>query len=75
MCSGGQALGLALQVIRRGEADFILAGGFDSMINPVGLSSFCLLGALSTYNQTPETASRPFDATRNGFVLGEGAAF
>ena len=73
--SGGQALGLAMQVIRRGEADFMLAGGFDSMINPLGLSSFCLLGALSTYNETPETASRPFDGTRNGFVLGEGAAF
>lgn len=73
--SSGQALGLAMQVIRRGEADFMLAGGFDSMINPLGLSSFCLLGALSTYNSTPETASRPFDATRNGFVLGEGAAF
>lgn len=73
--SGGQALGLAMQVIRRGEADFMLAGGFDSMINPLGLSSFCLLGALSSYNSTPETASRPFDATRNGFVLGEGAAF
>ncbi|CEG58141.1 beta-ketoacyl-[acyl-carrier-protein] synthase family protein [Legionella fallonii] len=73
--SGGQALGLAMQVIRRGEADYMLAGGFDSMINPLGLSSFCLLGALSTYNDTPETASRPFDATRNGFVLGEGAAF
>jgi 3-oxoacyl-[acyl-carrier-protein] synthase II len=73
--SGGQALGLALDVIRRGDADFILAGGFDSMINPLGVSSFCLLGALSTYNETPETASRPFDATRNGFVLGEGAAF
>ncbi|MDR3441533.1 MAG: beta-ketoacyl-[acyl-carrier-protein] synthase family protein [Legionella sp.] len=73
--SGGQALGLAMQVIRRGEADFMLAGGFDSMINPLGLSSFCLLGALSKYNETPETASRPFDGTRNGFVLGEGAAF
>lgn len=73
--SGGQALGLAMQVIRRGEADFMLAGGFDSMINPLGLSSFCLLGALSKYNDTPETASRPFDGTRNGFVLGEGAAF
>lgn len=73
--SGGQALGLAMQVIRRGEADYMLAGGFDSMINPLGLSSFCLLGALSTYNETPTTASRPFDGTRNGFVLGEGAAF
>lgn len=73
--SGGQALGLALQIIRRGEADYMLAGGFDSMINPLGLSSFCLLGALSTYNDSPAAASRPFDATRNGFVLGEGAAF
>lgn len=73
--SGGQALGLAMQVIRRGEADCILAGGYDSMINPLGLSSFCLLGALSPYNETPQTASRPFDATRAGFVLGEGAAF
>ncbi len=73
--SGGQALGLALEVMRRGDADYVLAGGFDSMINPLGLSSFCLLGALSTYNETPESASRPFDGTRNGFVLGEGAAF
>jgi len=73
--SGGQALGLAMQVIRRGDADFMLAGGFDSMINPLGLSSFCLLGALSTYNDTPASASRPFDLTRNGFVLGEGSAF
>lgn len=73
--SGGQALGLALKAIRRGSADCIIAGGFDSMINPLGVSSFCLLGALSTFNDTPETASRPFDKTRNGFVLGEGAAF
>jgi beta-ketoacyl-acyl-carrier-protein synthase II len=73
--SGGQALGMAMQVIRRGDADYMLAGGFDSMINPLGLSSFCLLGALSKYNDTPQTASRPFDGTRNGFVLGEGAAF
>ncbi|MCA0402600.1 MAG: beta-ketoacyl-[acyl-carrier-protein] synthase family protein [Proteobacteria bacterium] len=73
--SGGQALGLAMQVIRRGEADIMLAGGFDSMINPLGVSSFCLLGALSTYNEEPASASRPFDGTRNGFVLGEGAAF
>lgn len=73
--SSGQSLGLAMQVIRRGEADYMLAGGFDSMINPLGLSSFCLLGALSTCNDAPQTASRPFDATRSGFVLGEGAAF
>lgn len=73
--SGGQALGLGLQAIRRGEADYMLAGGYDSMINPSGVGGFCLLGALSTYNDTPETASRPFDLTRNGFVLGEGACF
>ncbi len=73
--SGGQALGLALNVIRRGDADYMLAGGFDSMISPLGVSSFCLLGALSTYNDAPKTASRPFDGARNGFVLGEGAAF
>jgi 3-oxoacyl-(acyl-carrier-protein) synthase len=73
--SGGQALGTALKVMRQGRADFMLAGGFDSMLNPIGLSGFCLLGALSTDNESPERASRPFDATRNGFVLGEGAGF
>jgi 3-oxoacyl-[acyl-carrier-protein] synthase II len=45
--SGGQALGTALKAMRRGHADFMLAGGFDSMLNPIGLSAFCLLGALS----------------------------
>ena len=73
--SGGQALGTALKVLRRGAADFMLAGGYDSMLNPIGIGAFCLLGALSTDNDTPERASRPFDATRNGFVLGEGAGF
>lgn len=73
--SGGQAMGTALKVMRRRQADFVLAGGYDSMLNPIGLSAFCLLGALSTDNDTPERASRPFDATRNGFVLGEGAGF
>jgi 3-oxoacyl-(acyl-carrier-protein) synthase len=73
--SGGQALGTALKVLRRGQADYVLAGGFDSMLNPTGLAAFCLLGALSADNDTPERASRPFDATRNGFVLGEGAGF
>jgi 3-oxoacyl-(acyl-carrier-protein) synthase len=73
--SGGQAIGTALKVIRRGIADRVLAGGFDSMINPVGLAGFCLLGAVSPDNDAPERASRPFDASRNGFVLGEGAGF
>lgn len=73
--SGGQAVGTALKIMRRKRVDFMLAGGYDSMLNPIGLSSFCLLGALSTDNDTPSRASRPFDATRNGFVLGEGAGF
>jgi 3-oxoacyl-(acyl-carrier-protein) synthase len=73
--SGGQAVGTAMKLIRRGAVDRVLAGGFDSMINPVGLAGFCLLNAVSPDNDTPEHASRPFDATRNGFVLGEGAGF
>jgi len=73
--SGGQAIGTALKLIRRGAVDRVLAGGFDSMISPVGLAGFCLLSAVSTDNDTPQRASRPFDATRNGFLLGEGAGF
>jgi len=73
--SGGQAVGTAVKLIRRGTADFVLTGGFDSMLNPVGLAAFCLLGALSPDNDEPERASRPFDRTRNGFILGEGAGF
>jgi 3-oxoacyl-[acyl-carrier-protein] synthase II len=73
--SGGQALGTAMRVIRRGAADRVLAGGFDSMVSPVGLAGFCLLSAVSPDNDAPERASRPFDATRNGFLLGEGAGF
>jgi len=73
--SGGQALGTAMRVIRRGAADRVLAGGFDSMVSPVGLSGFCLLSAVSPDNDAPERASRPFDLTRNGFLLGEGAGF
>lgn len=71
--SGGQALGTALKLIRRGVVDRVLAGGFDSMISPIGLSGFCLLSAVSADNDTPQRASRPFDATRNGFLLGEGS--
>jgi 3-oxoacyl-(acyl-carrier-protein) synthase len=73
--SGGQAIGTAMRVIRRGAADRVLAGGFDSMVSPVGLAGFCLLSAVSPDNDAPERASRPFDATRNGFLLGEGAGF
>jgi 3-oxoacyl-(acyl-carrier-protein) synthase len=73
--SGGQAVGTALRLVRRGLADRVLTGGFDSMISPAGLGGFCLLNAVSPDNDTPERASRPFDVTRNGFVLGEGAGF
>jgi beta-ketoacyl-acyl-carrier-protein synthase II len=73
--SGGQAVGTGLKLIRRGDCDRVLAGGFDSMISPLGLSGFCLLNAVSADNDSPQQASRPFDATRNGFVLGEGAGF
>jgi len=73
--SGGQAIGTALKLIRRGAVDCALAGGFDSMVSPVGIAGFCLLSALSADNDTPQRASRPFDATRNGFLLGEGAGF
>lgn len=73
--SGGQAIGTAMKLIRRGTVDRVLTGGFDSMVSPIGLAGFCLLGAVSPDNDAPERASRPFDATRNGFVLGEGAGF
>jgi len=73
--SGGQAIGTGMKIIRRGYVDRVLVGGFDSMISPIGIAGFCLLSALSTDNDTPERASRPFDATRNGFLLGEGAGF
>ena len=73
--SGGQAIGTAMKLIRRGAVDCALAGGLDSMISPIGLSGFCLLSAVSPDNETPQRASRPFDATRNGFLLGEGAGF
>ncbi|MDX2171414.1 MAG: beta-ketoacyl-[acyl-carrier-protein] synthase family protein [Deltaproteobacteria bacterium] len=71
--SGGQAIGSGLKMLRRGEVDFVLAGGTDAMLTPIGLAGFCLLGALSADNDDPARASRPFDRTRNGFVLGEGA--
>jgi 3-oxoacyl-[acyl-carrier-protein] synthase II len=73
-CAGGtQAIGDAARWVRTGAADVVLAGGADSEIYPMGLASFCLLGALSRRNDDPAGASRPFDAGRDGFVLGEGA--
>jgi 3-oxoacyl-[acyl-carrier-protein] synthase II len=71
--AGSQAVGEALDLIRRGEADVMLTGGAHSMIYPLGLTGFNLLTALSTRNDAPQKASRPFDLHRDGFVLGEGA--
>lgn len=72
--SSGHAIGEAGEVIRRGWARAILAGGSEAPITPIGLSAFNSARAISTRNESPETASRPFDATRDGFVLSEGAA-
>lgn len=69
-----QAIGEATMMIRRGDADVIIAGGAHSMIHPLGVTGFNRLTALSTRNDSPETASRPFSASRDGFVLGEGGA-
>jgi 3-oxoacyl-[acyl-carrier-protein] synthase II len=69
-----QAIGEAVEIVRRGEADVMLSGGTHSMIHPFGVTGFNLLTALSTRNDEPTRASRPFDNERDGFVLGEGAA-
>jgi 3-oxoacyl-[acyl-carrier-protein] synthase II len=71
--ASSQAVGEATEVIRRGDADLMLAGGSHSMIHPLGMTGFNLLTALSTNNEEPAKASRPFDKRRDGFVLGEGA--
>jgi 3-oxoacyl-[acyl-carrier-protein] synthase II len=72
--ASSQAIGEAVEIIRRGDADAMLSGGTHSMIHPFGVTGFNLLTALSTNNQHPQQASRPFDRDRDGFVLGEGAA-
>ena len=69
-----QAVGEAMMMIRRGDADIVIAGGAHSMIHPLGITGFNRLTALSTRNDSPETASRPFSASRDGFVIGEGSA-
>jgi len=71
--TGSNAIGDAFKLIVRGEADVMLAGGSESCITPLGFGGFDAMRALSTHNDDPTTASRPFDATRSGFVMGEGA--
>jgi 3-oxoacyl-[acyl-carrier-protein] synthase II len=71
--AGTQAIGEAADQIRCGEAEVILAGGAHSMVHPFGVTGFNLLTALSTRNDAPQKASRPFDRLRDGFVIGEGA--
>ncbi|QDT63639.1 beta-ketoacyl-ACP synthase II [Calycomorphotria hydatis] len=71
--ASSQAIGEATEIIRRGDADAMISGGAHTMIHAFGVTGFNLLTALSTRNETPQTASRPFDKERDGFVLGEGA--
>lgn len=68
-----QAIGEAFEIIARGDADVMLAGGTHSMIHPLGMTGFIRLTAMSKRSDSPSTASRPFDSTRDGFVMGEGA--
>ena len=72
--SGAHAIGEAAATIRRGDADVMLAGGSEAAVTPAGVAGFAAAGALSTRNDDPDHASRPFDLHRDGFVLGEGSA-
>jgi len=72
--SGSDAIGTAYEIIKRGDAQAMLAGGSEAIITPIGIAGFNATKALSTHNDNPQQASRPFDAERDGFVVGEGAA-
>ena len=72
--SGGDALGVAYEMVSRGVADFAVSGGSEAAICPIGVAGFNACKALSTRNHEPQKASRPFDAERDGFVIGEGGA-
>ena len=71
--SGAEALALALEVLRSGRADVVVAGGSEACVHPLPMAGFAQMRALSTRNDAPEAASRPYDKGRDGFVLGEGA--
>src|SRR3954462_6766694 len=71
--TGAEALSLGLDIIRSGRADVVIAGGTESVIHPLPIAGFASMRAMSTRNDEPEKASRPFDKGRDGFVLGEGA--
>ena len=71
--SSSDAIGVACELIRRGDAEAVLAGGSEAIINPLGITAFSALKAISTRNDAPKEASRPFDAQRDGFVISEGA--
>ena len=71
--SGSDAIGVAYELIKRGEADVMIAGGTEAIVNPLGITAFNSLKALSTRNDAPQKASRPFDTERDGFVISEGA--
>ncbi len=71
--TGTHSIGEAARLIEYGDADMMLAGGAESTISPLGLGGFAAMRALSTRNDDPQTASRPFDKDRDGFVLGEGS--
>jgi 3-oxoacyl-[acyl-carrier-protein] synthase II len=71
--TGTHSIGDAYQIIRRGDADAMIAGGCESTVTPLGIGGFAVMRALSDRNDSPETASRPFEKNRNGFVMGEGA--
>jgi 3-oxoacyl-[acyl-carrier-protein] synthase II len=72
--SGAEAIGYALEMIRSGRADVVVAGGTEAAMHPMPIAGFAAMQALSTRNDDPEGASRPYDTGRDGFVLGEGAA-
>src|SRR5262249_52802511 len=71
--TGAHAIGDSYEIIKRGKADVMIWGGAEGCITPLGIGGFCAMRALSTRNDEPERASRPFDRDRDGFVMGEGA--